>query len=142
MMFSLARGGYAPRRFGALSGRGVPLNSLLLSSLGIALAGALSVLAPQSSFILMVAISSFGALFTWMMIFVTHYRFRRTRELAGLPPAQFRMIGFPYSTLLGAGLMAAVLLTTLFTPAFRLTLVCGLPFLVCLFVIYCARRGR
>ena len=139
MMFSLARAGDAPRRLGALSGRGVPLNSLLLSSLGIALAAALSVLAPQSSFILMVAISSFGALFTWMMIFVTHYRFRRARERSGAPPLPFRMIGFPYTTLLGAGLMAAVLVTTLFTPAFRLTLVFGAPFLACLVLLYRAR---
>lgn len=139
MMFSLARAGDAPRRLGALSGRGVPLNSLLLSSLGIALAAALSVLAPQSSFILMVAISSFGALFTWMMIFITHYRFRRARERSGAPPLPFRMIGFPCTTLLGAGLMAAVLLTTLFTPAFRLTLVFGAPFLLGLVLVYRAR---
>jgi L-asparagine transporter-like permease len=136
MMFSLARAGQAPRRFGALSARGVPLNSLLLSSLGIALAAALSVIAPQSSFILMVAISSFGALFTWMMIFVTHYYFRRGREASGAPPPRFRMIGFPYTTLLGAGLMAAVLITTPFTPAFRLTLVFGVPFLDCLALVY------
>ena len=139
MMFSLARAGDAPRRLGTLSGRGVPLNSLLLSSLGIALAAALSVIAPRTSFILMVAISSFGALFTWMMIFVTHYRFRRARERSGAPPLPFRMIGFPYTTLLGAGLMAAVLVTTLFTPAFRLTLVFGAPFLACLVLLYRAR---
>jgi L-asparagine transporter-like permease len=138
MMFSLARAGHAPRRFGALSARGVPLNSLLLSSLGIALAAALSVFAPHGSFILMVAISSFGALFTWLMIFVTHYCFRRTRERSGAPPPRFRMIGFPGTTLLGAGLMAAVLITTLFTPAFRLTLVFGVPFLACLALVYLA----
>jgi len=142
MMFSLARAGHAPRRFGTLSGRGVPLNSLLLSSLGISLATALSVIAPQSSFILMVAISSFGALFTWMMIFVTHYYFRRRREASGAPPPRFRMIGFPYTTLLGAALMAAVLITTPFTPAFRLTLAFGAPFLAALALLYRLRYRR
>jgi L-asparagine transporter-like permease len=142
MMFSLARAGYAPRRLGALSGRGVPLNSLLLSSLGIALATTLSVIAPQSAFKRMVAISSFGALFTWMMIFVTHYCFRRAREARGAPPPRFRMIGFPYTTLLGAGLMAAVLITTLFTPDFRLTLVFGAPFLSCLVLLYLSRYRK
>ena len=38
MMFSLARAGYAPRRFGDLSARGTPVSALLLSSIGIALA--------------------------------------------------------------------------------------------------------
>ena len=63
-----------------------------------------------------------------MMIFVTHYAFRRTRERSGVP-LRFRMPGYPATTLLGAALMAAVLLTTAFTDAFRLTLVFGLPFL-------------
>jgi L-asparagine transporter-like permease len=140
MMFSLARAGFAPRPLGTLSHRGVPLASLLLSSSGIALATVLGVLAPGKSFILMVAISSFGALFTWMMIFVTHYYFRRARARAGAAALPFALPGFPYTTLLGAGLMAAVLVTTLFTPDFRLTLVFGIPFLAALALAYRLRH--
>jgi L-asparagine transporter-like permease len=135
MMFSLSRAGYAPRRFGALNRRGVPVQALLLSSLGIALATALSVLAPKSAFILMIAISSFGAMFTWMMIFLTHFAFRRVHARRGAP-LLFRMPGYPATTLLGAALMAAVLLTTAFTEPFRLTLVFGLPFLAALVACY------
>jgi L-asparagine transporter-like permease len=143
MMFSLARAGQAPRRFGALSGRGVPLNALLVSTSGIAVATLLSVIAPGSAFLLMVGISVFGAMFTWMMIFVTHYCFRRSRSRDGSAPSPFRMWGFPATTLLGAALMAALLLTTAFTDAFRLTLAFGLPFLGVLAVIYRLRyRGR
>jgi L-asparagine transporter-like permease len=139
MMFSLARAGDAPRRFGVLNTRGVPLQALLLSSIGVALAVVLSVLAPKSSFILMVAVASFGAMFTWMMIFVTHYAFRRVRAASGAPPLRFRMRGFPVTTLLGAALMGAVLLTTAFTSAFRMTLVFGLPFIAILSLIYLLR---
>jgi L-asparagine transporter-like permease len=142
MMFSLSRAGDAPRRFGVLNARGVPLQALLLSSIGIALAVVLSVLAPKSAFILMVAISSFGAMFTWMMIFVTHYAFRTVRAASGAPPPRFRMRGFPATTLLGAALMAAVLLTTAFTSAFRMTLVFGLPFIAILSLIYLLRYRR
>ena len=49
------------------------------------------------------------------------------------------MWGFPATTLLGAALMAALLVTTAFTDAFRSTLVFGLPFLavlVCLYYFY------
>ena len=120
MMFSLARAGYAPRRFGQLSGRGIPLSALLLSSIGIALAAVLNVLFPDTAFTLMVAISIFGGLFTWMMIFVTHLYFRRAH---GGKQLAFRMWGYPYASLLGAGLMAAILLTTAFTRVFRMTLV-------------------
>jgi L-asparagine transporter-like permease len=140
MMFSLSRAGQAPRRFGALSARGVPVQALLLSSVGVAVAAILSVVAPKSAFTLMVSISSFGAMFTWMMIFVTHYCFRRARR--GEPRPEFQMIGFPFTTLLGVTLMVAVLVTTAFTAAFRSTLVFGLPFLALLCVVYWYRYGH
>ncbi len=129
MMFSLARAGHAPTVFGKVSARGTPAAALLLSSTGIAVAVALNVLFPKVAFTLMLAISMFGAMFTWLMIFVTHLYFRRAHHDAELP---FRMWGYPYSSLAGAGLMAAILLTTAFTREFRLTLTCGLP-LLCFF---------
>src|SRR5437660_3878499 len=142
MMFSLSRAGHAPRRFGTLSRRGVPVQALLLSSLGIAFAAVLSVVSPKSAFILMVSISAFGTMFAWLMIFITHYRFRRERSRTGAAPLRFRMFGYPATTLLGAALMAAILLTTAFTDAFRMTLVFGLPFLGVLTATYWIRHRR
>jgi L-asparagine transporter-like permease len=81
-------------------------------------------------------------MFTWMMIFVTHYAFRKAHVSSGAAPLRFRMRGFPVTTLLGAGLMAAVLLTTAFTSAFRMTLVFGLPFIAILSLIYLLRYRR
>ncbi|EGD03189.1 amino acid permease-associated region [Burkholderia sp. TJI49] len=39
-------------------------------------------------------------------------------------------------TLLGAGLMIAVMATTYFTPEFHMTLIFGIPFLAALSVVY------
>lgn len=140
MMFSLSRAGHAPHCFGVLNRRGVPLNALLLSTAGIALATAVSIVSSQRAFILMLSVSVFGAMFTWMMIFVTHYFFRRA-QAAG-PALRFRMYGYPLTTWLGAALMAAVLVTTAFTEAFRMTLLFGLPFLACLIAVYWFRCQR
>jgi L-asparagine transporter-like permease len=133
MMFSLSRAGHAHRSLGHLSGRGVPLNALLISTFGIALATVIIVISPGGAFLTMLGISAFGAMFTWMMIFVTHFFFRRTSANATV---SFRMWGFPATTLLGAGLMAALLVTTAFTDVFRSTLVFGLPFLAVLVLLY------
>lgn len=136
MMFSLSRAGYAPARFGRIRANGAPLDALAISCAGIAIATALSILVPGQSFALMMAISMFGAMFTWFMIFVTHWFFRRAWVAQGLPRLSFRMWGFPWLTLLGAGLMLAILVTTYFTPMFRLTLLVGLPFLAGLLAVY------
>ncbi|EHP43063.1 amino acid permease-associated protein [Cupriavidus basilensis OR16] len=136
MMFSLSRAGYAPERLGRVTTRGVPLPALLLSTAGIAIATMMSIFNPGASFAIMMAISMFGAMFTWMMIFVTHYFFRRAWKARGSAPLRFRMWGFPVLTLLGAALMLAVMLTTLFTNEFRMTMIFGAPFLITLTVAY------
>lgn len=136
MMFSLSRAGHAPAALGRLNARGVPLPALVLSCAGIALATGLNLWKPEESFIWMIAVSMFGAMFTWFMIFVTHLFFRRRWSREGGPRPAFRMWGFPALTLLGAGLMLAAMATTLFTPAFRLTLLTGLPFLTVLSLVY------
>ncbi len=139
MMFSLSRAGFAPRPFGTLNTRGVPLPALLLSTIGIALATVVNALYPAAAFTLMMSISMFGALFTWLMIFVTHLQFRRTHAVASLA---FRMPGFPLTTYAGILLLTAILLTTPFTAAFRMTLVYGLPFLLILTTIFLTRHRR
>ncbi|MFS2203419.1 amino acid permease [Variovorax sp. Varisp36] len=138
MMFSLSRAGHAPKRFGRIRGNGVPVDALAISCAGIAIATALSVVAPEQSFALMMAIAMFGGLFTWFMIFTTHWFFRRRWVKEGRSGPGFRMWGFPWLTLLGAGLVLAILVTTYFTPMFRLTLLVGLPFLAVLVVVYLA----
>jgi len=125
MMFSLARAGQAPSRFGQLSSNGTPVSALLLSSVGIALASLLNALYPETAFTLMMAISMFGAMFTWLMIFVTHVCFRRYHHRTS-----------PWTSPFGALLMAAILLTTAFTAEFRMTLVYGLPALALLTLIW------
>lgn len=136
MMFSLSRAGFAPQALGKLNQQDVPLRALLLSSLGIAVAAAMSVLYPQSSFVYMMAISMFGAMFAWLMIFVTHWCFRRKWIAQGGHDLPFKMWGFPWLTLLGAVLMLALMLTTAFTQEFFLTLATGLPFLMILTAVY------
>jgi AAT family amino acid transporter len=138
MLFSLAHAGHAPRALGKISAQGVPLRALAVSALGIAPATALYVWKPESAFGAMIGISACGAMFAWMMIFVTHLAFR-ARSVA--LPGAFRMWGYPWTSLAGAGAMAAILLTTPFTGPFRTTLLYGVPFLTVLAGIY-RWRGR
>ncbi len=137
-LFSLARAGYAPAALGRLTRAGVPLHALLLSSSGVLVAVVANALFPGVAFIFMMAISIFGALFTWLMIFVTFLFYRRSG--IGRPEA-FRMTGAPWTALLGAGLLLAILLTTPFTREFRATLLYGIPFLLLLTAFFFKLRS-
>ena len=134
MLLSLAGAGFAPRALTRLSAQGVPLRALLLSSAGIAIAFGITALAPQRAFTSMMAIATFGAMFTWMMIFLTHLGFRRRFH----GPLPFRVFAYPAAPLFGALLMLAMLLTTAIVPGFDLTLRCGIPFLLLLTGLYFA----
>ncbi|MBS0975435.1 amino acid permease [Serratia rubidaea] len=139
MLFSLARAGQAPAALGRVSRRGIPLNALAMSCIGIVVSIVLSLAAPEQSFAVMMSISVFGACFTWLMIFITHLFFRRHHAGTHL---RFRLWGFPYTTLLGAGLMLALMISTAFTDFFRMTLWFGIPFTLLLAGAYLYRLRR
>lgn len=140
MLFSLANDRFAPAALGRLTGTGAPRNALLVSSAGIPIALVVQAYAPASAFTSMMAIATFGAMFTWFMVFVTHLSFRRSRARMVLP---FRIALYPATPILGAVLMVALLATTYVVPGFNLTLLCGLPFLLAMTALYFLfLRGR
>ncbi|HTS28558.1 MAG TPA: amino acid permease [Bryobacteraceae bacterium] len=129
MMFSLARGGYAPAAFGRISRRGTPVPALLVSAAGLALATLTALRYPDSAFVYLFGISLFGGLYAWLVIFVTHLFFRARWEAAGSPRLPVRMIGYPYTSLLGASAMLAILAITWWVEGMRVALIAGLPWL-------------
>ncbi|WGD37607.1 amino acid permease [Lysinibacter sp. HNR] len=135
MMFSLSRAGDAPRFLGRVRKNGAPVNALLASTAGIAVATVVSILIPDQAVVTMIAISLFGAMFTWMVVFITHWFFRRRLTAEG-KRLSFRMPGFPVGTLLGAFLMFATMVTTIFTEEFRMTLIVGVPTLLLVVLMY------
>jgi L-asparagine transporter-like permease len=136
MMFSLARGGYAPAAFGKVSARGAPVPALLVSAAGLAVAIVVALLFPDSAFVYLFGISLFGGLYAWLIIFVTHLRFRPKWDAAGHPPLPVRMYGHPFGSITGALSIAAIMATTWWVEGMRVTLIAGLPWLGVLTVAY------
>ncbi|AXI30512.1 amino acid permease [Priestia megaterium] len=141
MMFSLSQSKHAPAFLGRLSKKGVPLWALAVSTLGIFLAAAVNGLLPSSSYAFMMGISMFGAMFTWLMIFVSHLYFRKKWEKSGGRKLPVRMLGFPYFTILGAILLLGLMITTWFTD-FKIMLQFGIPWLAFLSIAYFISKKR
>jgi L-asparagine transporter-like permease len=139
MMFSLARGGYAPAVFGGVSSRGTPVPALLVSAASLALALVIALLYPDGAYVYLFGVSLFGGLYVWLMIFVTHLFFRPKWEAAGRPRLPVRMIGYPYTSVLGAAAIVAILATTWWVEGMRVTLIAGLPWLALLTAAYFLR---
>jgi L-asparagine transporter-like permease len=81
-------------------------------------------------------VALFGALFVWLMIFITHLFFRRAWVARGNSPLPVRMIGFPYLTILGAALILAIIISTHWVEGMRPALEAGLPWLAFISLVY------
>jgi len=136
MLFSLSRGGYAPASLGQVSKRGTPLAALLVSAAGLGLAILTAFFYPDSAYVYLFGVSLFGGLFAWLVIFVTHLFFRAKWESEGRPRLPVRMIGYPYTSLIGAATIVAILATTWWTDGMRITLIAGIPWLALLTIAY------
>jgi L-asparagine transporter-like permease len=142
LAFSLARGGYLPPTLGRLSGKNMPVLAVLASAGGMAGALVLSWYFKDSLFVFMIGLSSFGALFAWLMTLLTHLAFRRFHHRQGKPYLQLGPPG-PWASLFGLGGVLAVLVSTWWVPGFRITLLAGAPWLAFLTVCYFVwRRTR
>ncbi len=131
-IFSLSRGGYAPRVFGRLNRAGVPLPAVLISSGGMLAALVLDLRFKETAYVHMLGAAFFGGLFVWMMIFVTHLMFRRrySGELLVRAP------GYPWTSLAGLAALVGISISTWWVPELRITLIAGLPWLAFVSVCY------
>ena len=127
MLFSLARGGYAPGKLGELNAQHVPMCATIVTGIGILAAASVSILTPLA-YNYLFGIVLFGGLLVWSTILVSHLRFRRHHNGADLP---VRMPFFPYAQILGLVLLAAITVTmALDTDFWQTAVMAGVPWLI------------
>src|SRR5438046_9203753 len=78
MLFSLSRGQYAPAWLSRLSNDGVPHRALAISAGGMVAAILLAIFAPKNAFLLLYGTAVAGMFFVWIVILLTHLRFRQS----------------------------------------------------------------
>ncbi|HEX2817532.1 MAG TPA: amino acid permease [Phenylobacterium sp.] len=139
MLFSLARGDYAPRVFGRLSRTLAPTPALLASAVAILGAAALSRFTPLA-YNYLFGISLFGAIFVWIVILLSHLAFRRRHKPQELP---LRMPFFPVLQIAGLILLGAILITMgLDTDFWNISWIVGVPWLALLSAAYFLWKRR
>src|SRR6185312_271579 len=84
MLFSLSRGGYAPRALGTLSASGSPVAAILVSGVCVLIAAGASFFTPDA-YADLFGVALFAAIIVWMIVLLTHLSFRRRHAAAQLP---------------------------------------------------------
>lgn len=137
MIFSLSRGGYAPTSLGELSKQQTPVKALLISTLGIALAVILQKFGENSAYLYAFGVALFGALYVWLMILITFFKFRAKR-IENSETLPFTMPGHPFLPALGIVLITAIMISFYFDKFFRVGVYSGIGWLIIMAISYYA----
>ncbi len=137
MLFSLSRGGYAPRFLGRLGRRSTPVGAIVISGACILATAAVSMFTPNA-YGLLLGVSLFGSIIVWIIILVSHLSFRRSHDVADLV---VRMPWFPWLQVAGLALLVAVLVTMGLDDDWSISWKCGIPWLTLLSAVYFIGRA-
>jgi L-asparagine transporter-like permease len=134
MLFSLARGGWAPAALGRLNAAGSPKLALLASSYGIAVAVILEKWAPKNAFVYILSAALFGLMLSWVASLAAHVSFRRRLSPAQLTALPMRSPLGAWGSGVGLTLVTAAILRTWWDS--RVSLLSGLSTLLILTAAY------
>ena len=130
MLWSLSNEKTIPSCFSRVNKRGVPLAALSVSMLGGLLALCSSIIAPDTVFVALSAISGFAVVAVWLSICASHFMFRRRHLQSGLSAETLihRAPWYPWVPIFGFVLCLIACVGLAFDPSQRIALYCGLPF--------------
>jgi AAT family amino acid transporter len=134
MLFSLARGGWAPASLGRLNAAGSPKLALVASSYGIVVAVVLEEWVPGNAFVYILSGALFGLMLSWLVSLAAHISFRRrisSPQTAALP---MRSPLGAWGSALGLTLVSGAVLKTWWDS--RVSLISGLSTLLLLTVTH------
>ncbi len=144
MLLTLAQNGHAPRVFSAISGRGRVPYAGLLASAGVLVIGVpINIYFPSDAFLILASIATVVVIFTWTMILIAQWRFRRAKCREGsVGSLTFRLFAWPLTTYVGLGGMAIVVIMMVFHSSTRVALLVAPLWFGTLGVGYAIMRRR
>ena len=140
MLFSLARGGYAPASLGKVTHAGSPVVAVIVSAVAIPIAIVMEKLMPASAYLNIIGASLFGGMLAWCIALAAHVSFRRRVSADHLASLPMRAPGGVVGSILAFVAIAGAILSTWWVPQSRITIVSGGPYLLILTVGYFLSR--
>ncbi|RJS61489.1 amino acid permease [Bacillus sp. PK3_68] len=138
LLWAMAHDGMAPKLFGKLSKRKVPLNALLFTISFSLLSLLTSFIAADTVFVLLMSIAGISVTISWMGIALSQYMFRRRFIKAGgkKEELKYRVPLYPFVPLFCVTFCFSILVFLVFDPTQRIGVLYGTGFLVACVLFY------
>jgi AAT family amino acid transporter len=142
MLFSLSRGRHAPAWVGRLSRNGVPHRALAFSTAGMIAAILLAIFAPKNAFLLLYGTAVAGMFFVWIVILLTHLRFRQAIGPQAVAKLPLKLPAHPLPTMAGIVILFAIAGSTFWVEGLRYMIPAFIPLLLIMSVVYWRNRAQ
>ena len=141
IVFNLAQEGQAPRLFARTSKSGIPAWGVVLTLAASLIGVVLNYFAPKNLFEWLTGIGTFAGLFSWAIIVIAHYQFRKK---SGPNESRMPMPWWPYSSWCTLAFLAILIVFMLKFQATRVAVIVGPIWLAFLLVVYevAVKRGK
>src|SRR5262245_49391124 len=142
MLFSLSRSGFAPRWLSAVNSMGVPQRGVATASAGMAIAILLAIYSPGQAFLALYGTAIAGMLFIWIVVPLTHLRFRVSMSPAQVAKLPIRLPADRVTVPLGILALGGIAFTTFFVDGLQYTVPSYLVFLAVISLLYARMKQR
>ena len=132
MLYSLAIKQQAPAALQRLSRHGVPVRGVVVTLVCLMVGVLLNYLVPERIFGMMMSILAFNTVWTWGMVLIAHWRFRRQQTVV----AAFRLRWWPLSSVVCLAFLAFVLVMLGYSADTRVALYVGVAWVLLLTLAY------
>jgi histidine transporter len=136
MMFGLAQQGHAPASFAKISRNGVPWMTVVTMGSVLLIGVVLNAVMPESLFLIIASIATFGTVWVWVMILLSHIAMKRSLARDGLAPSEFPSPWWPGASYVALAFMGFVIVLLGVMPNTRVALVVGVVWIGLLYVAY------
>ncbi|WP_266169522.1 amino acid permease [Dyella subtropica] len=131
MLYSLSTKGQAPAALSKVSANGVPVRGVLVTLACLVFGVLLNYLVPERIFAMMMSILAFNTVWTWAMVLIAHFSFRRRHAATAFP-----LRVWPLSSVVCLAFLAFVVFMLGYSADTRVALYVGAAWVVVLSVAY------
>ncbi len=122
-LLGLARQGNAPKKLACISKSGVPVHGILVSS-GLTLCAViLNYILPDKIFIFLVSIVTVAIITNWVVILLTHLKFRKSKTKREVEKLKFKLPLYPLSIYFALAFLGLIVVLMAFLPDMRYSLI-------------------
>ncbi|MFJ8259364.1 amino acid permease [Peribacillus asahii] len=136
MLFNLAQQNEAPKSFGRTTKRGIPGMAIIASAVALLIGVYLNYIVSEKVFVWVTSIATFGAIWTWATILISHLRYRGKMAKEEKKRLEYKMPWFPFSSYFALAFLALVVVLLAFSKNTIIALVVGPIWIILLVACY------